>query len=130
MKHMNIEDLEKILNNSEKKIKNINKDYTILVKKLSLEDPRAKEYYYDTLDPLEREYRIYNDRYKELISQYSLAYLELSDWYVGEYLPYHIFIKEIKGSGTFLDSKEDVKELYKLFIFMFLFECSLGKIIS
>jgi len=130
MKHMNIEDLEKILNNSEKKIKNINKDYTILVKKLSLEDPRAKEYYYDTLDPLEREYRIYNDRYKELISHYSLAYLELSEWYVGEYLPYHIFIKEIKGSGTFLDSKEDVKELYKLFIFMFLFECSLGKIIS
>jgi hypothetical protein len=127
---MNIEDLEKILNNSEKKIKNINKDYTILVKKLSLEDPRAKEYYYDTLDPLEREYRIYNDRYKELISHYSLAYLELSEWYVGEYLPYHIFIKEIKGSGTFLDSKEDVKELYKLFIFMFLFECSLGKIIS
>jgi len=100
------------------------------VKKLSLEDPRAKEYYYDTLDPLEREYRIYNDRYKELISHYSLAYLELSEWYVGEYLPYHIFIKEIKGSGTFLDSKEDVKELYKLFIFMFLFECSLGKIIS
>jgi len=127
---MNLEDLEKSLNNSEKNLKNINKSYNALVKKLSLGDPRAKEYYYDTLDPLEREYRIYNDRYKELISHYSLAYLELSEWYVGEHLPYHIFIKEIKGSGTYLDSKEDVKELYKLFAFMFLFECSLGKIIS
>ena len=127
---MNLEDLEKSLNNSDKKLKNIKTDYNILVKKLSLEDPRAKEYYYDTLDPLEREYRIYNDRYKELISHYSLAYLELSEWYVGEYLPYNIFLKEIKGIHTYLDSKEDVKELYKLFTFLFLFECSIGKIIS
>ena len=126
---MNLEDLEKSLNNSDKKLKNIKTDYNILVKKLSLEDPRAKEYYYDTLDPLEREYRIYNDRYKELISHYSLAYLELSEWYVGEYLPYNIFLKEIKGIHTYLDSKEDVKELYKLFTFMFLFEFSLGRAI-
>lgn len=127
---MNLDKLEKSLNNCNDTLKDINYDYNELVKRLSKKDPRAKEYYYDTLEPLEREYMIYNDRYKELISHYSVAYLELSEWYVGEYLPYHIFIKEIKGSGTFLDSKEDVKELYKLFIFMFLFECSLGKIIS
>ena len=127
---MNLDKLERSLNNSENILKNINTDYNELVKRLSKKDPRVKEYYYDTLDPLEREYMIYNDRYKDLISQYSLSYLEMSEWYVGEYLPYNIFLKEIKGIHTYLDSKEDVKELYKLFIFMFLFECSLGKTVG
>lgn len=126
---MDLDKLEKNLSNSENILKNINYDYNELVRKLSEKDPRAKEYYYDTLDPLEREYMIYNDRYKDLISNYSLAYLEMSEWYVGEYLPYNIFLKEIKGIHTYLDSKEDVKELYKLFTFMFLFEISLGRAI-
>jgi len=126
---MDLDKLEKNLSNSENILKNINYDYNELVRKLSEKDPRAKEYYYDTLDPLEREYMIYNDRYKDLISNYSLAYLEMSEWYVGEYLPYNIFLKEIKGIHTYLDSKEDVKELYKLFTFMFLFEFSLGRAI-
>lgn len=127
---MNLDKLEKSLNNCDDTLKNINYDYNELVKRLSKKDPRAKEYYYDTLDPLEREYRIYNDRYRDLISNYSLAYLEMSEWYVGEYLPYHIFLREIKDIHTYLDSKEDVKELYKLFTFMFLFEFSLGRAIS
>ena len=127
---MNLDKLEKSLNNCNDTLKDINYDYNELVKRLSKKDPRAKEYYYDTLEPLEREYMIYNDRYKDLISQYSLSYLEMSEWYVGEYLPYNIFLKEIKGIHTYLDSKEDVKELYKLFTFLFLFECSIGKIIS
>lgn len=126
---MDLEKLEKTLSNSENILKNINKDYNKLVEKLSQSDPRAKEYYYDTLDSLEREYKIYNDRYKDLISHYSLSYLEMSEWYVGEYLPYNVFLKEIKGVHTYLDSKEDVKELYKLFTFMFLFEISLGRAI-
>ena len=127
---MDLNDLERKLNNSEKKLETLNKDYSELTKRLSKLDCRAKEYYYDTLDPLEKEYRIYNDRYKELISKFSLAYLEMSDWYVGEYLPYHIFLKEIKGISTYLDSMEDVKELYKLFTFMFLFELCIGKVIT
>ena len=127
---MDLDKLEKSLNNCNDTLKDINYDYNELVKRLSKKDPRAKEYYYDTLDPLEREYMIYNDRYKDLISKYSLAYLEMSEWYVGEYLPYNIFLKEIKGIHTYLDSKDDVKELYKLFAFMFFFECSMGKIIS
>ena len=127
---MNLDKLEKSLNNCNDTLKDINYDYNELVKRLSKKDPRAKEYYYDTLEPLEREYMINNDRYKELISHYSVAYLELSEWYVGEYLPCNIFLKEIKGIHTYLDSKEDVKELYKLFTFLFLFECSIGKIIS
>ena len=127
---MNLDKLERSLNNCNDKLKDINYDYNDLVKRLSESDPRAKEYYYHTLDPLEREYRIYNDRYKDLISRYSLTYLEMSEWYVGEFLPYNIFLKEIKGIHTYLDSKQDVKELYKLFTFMFLFECSLGKIVK
>ena len=127
---MNLDNLERNINNSENILKSINTDYNKLVEKLSQNDPRAKEYYYNTLEPLEREYKIYNDRYKDLISNYSLAYLEMSEWYVGEYLPYNIFLKEIKGIHTYLDSKEDVKELYKLFAFMFLFEVSLGNSVS
>lgn len=127
---MNLDKLERSLNNSENILKDINTDYNELVKRLSKKDPRAKQYYYDTLDPLEREYMIYNDRYKDLISQYSLSYLEMSEWYVGEYLPYNIFLKEIKGIHTYLDSKEDVKELYKLFGIMFLFELSIGEIVK
>ena len=127
---MNLDNLEKSLNNIQNELKKVDKDYKELTKTLSEYDPIAKEYYYDTLDPLEREYRIYNDRYQDLISKYSLAYLEMSEWYVGEFLPYNIFLKEIKGIHTYLDSKEDVRELYKLFAFMFLLECSVGKIIS
>ena len=127
---MDFDKLERSLNNSENILKNVKKDYNKLLKKLSQVDPRAKEYYYDTLEPLEKEYRIYNDRYKDLISHYSLAYLEMSEWYVGEYLPYNIFLKEIKGIHTYLDSKEDVKELYKLFGIMFLFELSIGEIVK
>lgn len=125
---MDLKGLEQTLNNSKKKLKTATRDYSELTKKLSNLDCRAKEYYYDTLEPLEKEYRIYNDRYKALISGFSLAYLEMSDWYVGESLPYHIFLKEKKGFSTYLDSKEDIKELYKLFVFVFLFECSLGEI--
>jgi hypothetical protein len=127
---MDLDKLEKSLNNIEEALNFTNKDYNKLLEKLSHVDPRAKEYYYDTLEPLDREYRIYNDRYKDLISQYSLAYLEMSEWYVGEYLPYNIFLKEIKGIHTYLDSKEDVKELYKLFGIMFLFELSIGEIVK
>ena len=126
---MNLNNLEKSLNNIQNELKRVDKDYKELTKTLSEYDPIAKGYYYDTLDPLEREYRIYNDRYQDLISRYSLAYLEMSEWYVGEYLPYNIFLKDIKGIHTYLDSKEDVRELYKLFAFMFLLECSVGKII-
>jgi|TARA_B110000208_G_scaffold182573_1_gene234446 hypothetical protein len=125
---MSLEQIEKSLNNSKEKLEGINNDYTELTKRLSLLDVRAKEYYYDTIDPLEREYMMYNDKYQFLISKFSLAYLEMSEWYVGDYLPYNIFIREIKGVNTYLDSKEDVKELYRLFICLFLFELSVCKV--
>jgi hypothetical protein len=71
------------------------------------DDIRMKEKYYSHLSPHERYYQRENDKYKKLISQFSQAYLEICDFYVGPEIP----------RGTYLDSKKDVLELYSLFIF-------------
>ena len=76
------------------------------------------------------DYKNKNNQYKELISNYSKAYLELSDFYYGPELPYDIYCKEFKKKnirifdlkGTYLESKKDIIELYKLFIFYGFFE--------
>ena len=51
---------------------------------------------YDFLSDEEREYRIMNDAYKKYISQYSQAYIEMSEYYYGPELPYDIYCKEFK----------------------------------
>ena len=79
----------------EKMIENL-KDY----------DPEIKNMYYDSLDPVERDYQKRNDEYKRLIQGFSQAYLELSEWYVGPELP----------RETFLDDKDSINSLYFLFI--------------
>ena len=73
-------------------------------------------------------YIIANKKYKKWISSYSKEYIELSEWYYGEELPYNIYCKEFqKNKGTYLDSPEDVKELYKLFFFYGMLELFLCK---
>ena len=70
-------------------------------------------------------YKQMNERYKTFISGYSKSYIEMSDWYYGEELPYHIYCKifqkknenNINLKGTYFESKKDLIELYKLFIF-------------
>ena len=65
-----------------------------------------------------------NDKYKKWISQYSKEYIEMSEWYYGPELPYDIYCKEFKKKnlrlfdlkGTYLESRKDIIELYKLFI--------------
>ena len=53
----------------------------------------------------------------------------MSDFYYGPELPYNIYCKEFKKSkGTYLDSPEDIKELYSLFMFYGMLEVYLGKI--
>lgn len=78
-------------------------------KKLSnqSDDLRMKEDYYSYLSSHERCYQRENDKYKRLISQFSQAYLDICDFYVGPELP----------RETYLDSKQDICELYLLFIF-------------
>ena len=100
---MNIDDLEKKMNDIKNKSEKMDDDL-----------------HYDMM----------NERYKNLISGYSLAYLEMSDFYYGEELPYDVYCKEFKKKnlrlfdlkGTYLESKKDIIELYKLFIFYGLFE--------
>jgi hypothetical protein len=57
-------------------------------------------------------YQENNDEYKELISQFSKAYLELCEFYVGPELP----------GETYLDSKKNMMELILLFIFFAMWE--------
>ena len=92
----------------------------------------------------EADYIISNKKYKAWIGSYSKAYIELSEYYYGDELPYHIYCSvfddgitaPLKGpgndvssqssnplEGTYLASRNDVKELYKLFIYYGMFEC-------
>ena len=64
--------------------------------------------YYETYPENEREYQEMNDKYKKWISRYSKAYIEMSEFYVGEELPRH-------HESTYLDSQKDIKDLYSLF---------------
>lgn len=68
---------------------------------------QAQNEYYRTLSSYERDYQILNDQYKEIISQFSQAYLEMSDFYVGPELP----------RPHFLSSSKDLSQLYLCFLF-------------
>ena len=71
----------------------------------SIQTRYFKDEYYQTLSVSEKIYQEKNDKYKELISHYSKAYLEISDFYVGEEIP----------REHYLQSKKDIQELYLLF---------------
>ena len=102
---MNLEELSKKLDTIDDSLKN-NKSYETLLKNLKDYDPRLKNEYYDSLDPFERDYQKRNDEYKLLVSQFSQAYLDFCEWYVGPELP----------RETFLDDKDSINSLYFLFI--------------
>jgi hypothetical protein len=70
-----------------------------------IQKTQIKDEYYQTLSASEKIYQKKNDTYKELISQFSEAYLEISDFYVGDELP----------REHYLQSKGDIQELYLLF---------------
>ncbi len=56
-----------------------------------------------------QKYHTANQEYKQLISQFSIQYLELCEWYVGPELPKPIH-------QTYLDSKNGINNLYFLFL--------------
>ena len=72
----------------------------------------------------EDHYLLMRDRYKKYISSYSKEYVEMSEVYVGPELTRDKYQKLFRP--TYLDSKEDIQELYKLFIFYMLLESSFG----
>ena len=102
---MNLEELSNKLEKIEDSLKN-DKSYETLLKNLKDFDPRVKNEYYNSLDSFERDYQKRNDEYKLLVKQFSQAYLDFCEWYVGPELP----------RETFLDDKDSINSLYFLFL--------------
>ena len=117
---MNIKELENKLNNINNNLKNDNHDEIIKnIKKnenfnnLNIDQKnQINNEYYKNLSYHEKLYQHKNEEYKNLISKFSNAYLEICDFYVGPELP----------RKTFLDSKKDIEQLFSLFILGALFE--------
>ena len=80
-----------------------------------ISENNAQREYYSLLSDKEKEYQIKNEEYKKLISNFSLNYLELCEWYKGPELPR----REIE---TFFNSKDDLNQLYFLFIMGFMLQ--------
>ena len=74
-----------------------------------LEKDVIKREYYSFLSEKEKVYQQKNEAYKKLIAGFSLNYLELCEWYVGPELPR-------PEDETFFDSKDDINQLYFLFV--------------
>jgi len=102
---MDINKLSEKLEKIDDSLKN-DKSYETLLKNLKDFDPRVKNEYYNSLNSFERDYQKRNDEYKNLVSQFSQAYLDFCEWYVGPELP----------RETFLDDKDSINSLYFLFI--------------
>jgi len=102
---MDINKLSQKLDFIDDSLKN-DKSYETLLKYLKDYDPRIKNEYYNSLDSFERDYQKRNDEYKLLVSQFSQAYLDFCEWYVGPELP----------RETFLDNKDSINSLYFLFL--------------
>lgn len=111
---MNIEDLTKKLDLISTSLQNENENLKKLSKNISdkYDNSTIKEIYYSLLNKYEKDYQKRNDEYKKLISGFSKAYLEMSDFYVGDNLP----------RETYLDTKKDIYELFCLFIIFSLWE--------
>ena len=108
---MDINKLSEKLDTIDDSLKN-DKSYETLLKYLKDYDPRVKNEYYNSLDSFERDYQKRNDEYKELVSRFSQAYLDLCEWYVGPELQ----------RETFLDDKDSINSLYFLFLMSMFFK--------
>ena len=114
--------LEKSLNHSSDELKKEEKSFKELVIEISEKDESEEtcDILFEVLSKEEKEYYRVNKAYQKYISQYSQAYIEMSEHYYGPELPYNVYLKEFKkkkGDGTYLDSPEEIEELYKLFMF-------------
>ena len=108
---MDLDKLSEKLDSIDDSLKN-DKSYEILLNKLKYFDPRLQNEYYNSLDAFESDYQKRNDEYKRLVSQFSQAYLDFCEWYVGPELP----------RETFLDDKDSINSLYFLFIMSLFFK--------
>lgn len=115
------------LDELESKLNKISDDLNETDKKINKIDKNIRD------NERKTHYQEMNEKYKQWISQYSKEYIEMSEWYYGEELPYDVYCREMKivsDDSTYLDSPKDVKELYSLFIFFSLFHFNLSKTLS
>ena len=127
---MALEALERRLNGVSNGLKNEEKSLKELVIRVAEKDETKQSYeiLYDTLSEDEKEYHKANEAYKRYISQYSKEYIELSEYYYGPELPYDVYCREfnvkkiVKEGDTYLDTPQDMKDLYSLFIFFMFFD--------
>ena len=106
---MNVDEMIDKLNKIDNNLRQENKSLIHITKNIAnlTDDEQIKQDYYDLLPEYEKNYQKENDEYKKLISGFSKAYLEISNFYVGENLP----------RQTFLASNKDMSELCSLFLF-------------
>ena len=127
---MDLDALERRLNGVSNGLKNEEKSLKELVIRVAEKDETKQSYeiLYDTLSEDEKEYHKANEAYKRYISQYSKEYIELSEYYYGPELPYDVYCREfnvkkiVKEGDTYLDTPQDMKDLYSLFIFFMFFD--------
>jgi len=125
-----LKELENKLNKSSEILKKCDKDLKNFTENIYYKD-ETNESVASLKDILGEDagYIIMNKKYKDWITSFSKEYIEMSEWYYGEELPYSVYCKEFKKSeGTYLDSPEDVKELYKLFMYYGILEYFFMKI--
>jgi len=127
-----VDKLEKSLNHSSDELKKEEKSFKELVIEIADKDEseETNDILFEVLTEEEKEYYRVNKAYQKYISQYSQAYIEMSEYYYGPELPYDVYCREFnKGTnkfnnkdGTYLDSPQEIKELYALFMFFGIFE--------
>lgn len=113
----NIENLQNKLNKIDKENKILNEELKKTIEDISDIDitQNTKELKYSLYEGKEKQYQKDNDKYKELISRFSNAYLSMSEFYVGPEIPRNKYFNQ----DTYLDN---MSELYSLFIFFAIFE--------
>ena len=127
---MDLDALEKKLNGISNELEDEEESLKEMIIHLAEKDETNQSYdiLYDTLSEDEKEYHRANEAYKRYISQYSKEYIELSEYYYGPELPYDVYCREfnvkkiVKEGETYLDTPQDVKYLYSLFIFFMFFD--------
>jgi hypothetical protein len=121
---MKMNELLKKMNNIEKISRENDLKYNHMINSFINKDDIFNETIFDSLTDEKKDYYLKCKQYKSFISQYSKAYRKMADWYHGEELSYEdyckLFNKTNKNNpleNTYLNSREDIIELYKLFLF-------------
>ena len=100
---------------------------SLLQKLQNVDDNLQKDNIEDVEQDLleEQRYQIMKNNYKKFISSYSQAYIEMSDWYLGPELTREIYDNMFSLRKNNYLRKENIPELYGLFIFFTMLNASL-----